>query len=169
MTRRIGKAFLLAAAAIFAAAPLAFGHETGKMAHGMMKGCDEHHAEALKASEQVSLHLAEAKRAETIADMRRHVELADKAMSDMKTHMSTCMEMMEKMHGGGTHGGMMGSGTTSDEKKAAGKVVDPVCGMEVDPKTATSATYQGKTYYFCSADDKAKFEKEPEKYVKKDG
>jgi YHS domain-containing protein len=168
MTRRIGRAFLLAAAAIFAVAPLAFGHEPGKMAHGM-KGCDEHHAEALKASEQVSLHLAEAKRADTIADMRRHVELADKAMSDMKTHMSTCMEMMEKMHGGGTHGGMMGSGTTSDEKKAAGKVVDPVCGMEVDPKTAPSATYKGQTYYFCSADEKAKFEKEPEKYVKKEG
>jgi YHS domain-containing protein len=167
MNKRIGKAFLLAAAAILAAAPLAFGHETGKMAHGMMKGCDEHHAEALKASEQVSLHLAEAKRAETIADMRRHVELADKAMSDMKTHMSTCMEMMEKMHGGS--GGMMGSGATSDEKKAAGKVVDPVCGMEVDSKTAPSASYQGKTYYFCSADDKAKFGKEPEKYVKKEG
>jgi YHS domain-containing protein len=66
-------------------------------------------------------------------------------------------------------GGMMGSGTTSDEKKAAGKVVDPVCGMEVDPKTAPSATYKGQTYYFCSADEKAKFEKDPEKYVKKEG
>jgi Cu+-exporting ATPase len=169
MTRRIGKGFLLAAAAILAAAPLAFGHEPGKMAHGMMKGCDEHHAEALKASEQVSLHLAEAKRADTIADMRRHVEMADKAMSDMKKHMSTCMEMMEKMHGGAMGGGMMGSGATSDEKKAAGKVVDPVCGMEVDPKTAASATYKGQTYYFCSADEKAKFEKDPERYVKKEG
>jgi Cu+-exporting ATPase len=169
MTRRIGRAFLLAAGAVLAVAPFALGHEPGKMAHGMMKGCDEHHAEALKASEQVSLHLAEAKRAESIADMRRHVEMADKAMADMKKHMSTCMEMMEKMHAGATGGAMMGSGTTSDEKKAAGKVVDPVCGMEVDPKTALSATYKGQTYYFCSADEKAKFEKEPEKYVKKEG
>jgi YHS domain-containing protein len=62
-------------------------------------------------------------------------------------------------------GGMMGSG--SGEKKASKKVTDPVCGMEVDPKTAPSAAYEGKTYYFCSAEDKAKFEKSPETYVKK--
>lgn len=44
---------------------------------------------------------------------------------------------------------------------------DPVCGMEVDPKTATAkSTYQGKTYYFCSIDDKKVFDKEPQKYVK---
>ena len=27
---------------------------------------------------------------------------------------------------------------------------DPICGMEVDEKTALSAEYEGKTYYFCS-------------------
>ncbi len=45
---------------------------------------------------------------------------------------------------------------------------DPVCGMDVDPKTATEKSeYQGKTYYFCSAGCKKSFDKEPQKYVGK--
>ncbi len=45
--------------------------------------------------------------------------------------------------------------------------IDPVCGMEVDPKIATNkSNYQGKTYYFCSLEDKKAFDKEPQKYVK---
>jgi len=43
---------------------------------------------------------------------------------------------------------------------------DPVCGMDVDPKTADyESTYQGKTYYFCSPGCKKDFDKEPQKYV----
>jgi Cu+-exporting ATPase len=43
---------------------------------------------------------------------------------------------------------------------------DPVCGMEVKPETAAGKSlYQGRTYYFCSAADKAAFDKNPEKYV----
>jgi YHS domain-containing protein len=52
-------------------------------------------------------------------------------------------------------------------KKAAAEVKDPVCQMTVDPKTASEkAEYKGKTYYFCSKDDKDTFVKSPEKYVK---
>jgi len=44
---------------------------------------------------------------------------------------------------------------------------DPVCGMDVDPKTAAGeSTYQGKTYYFCSPGCKRAFDKEPEKFLK---
>jgi len=43
---------------------------------------------------------------------------------------------------------------------------DPVCGMEVDPKTAAGKTeYKGKTYYFCSPGCKRDFDKDPEKYL----
>ncbi len=50
----------------------------------------------------------------------------------------------------------------------AEKVVDPVCGMEVDKdKAAGSVEYQGETYYFCGAMCEEKFEKDPEKYVEK--
>lgn len=49
-------------------------------------------------------------------------------------------------------------------------VKDPVCGMDVDPKTAAGKSdYQGQTYYFCSPGCKKAFDKEPGKYVKAAG
>ncbi len=43
----------------------------------------------------------------------------------------------------------------------------PVCGMEVDPKTATDKSeYMGQTYYFCSADCKRTFDARPRDFVK---
>ena len=43
---------------------------------------------------------------------------------------------------------------------------DPVCGMDIDPKTAAGKSeYKGQTYYFCSPGCKKSFDKEPEKYV----
>jgi len=45
---------------------------------------------------------------------------------------------------------------------------DPVCGMDVDPKTAANKSeYQGQTFYFCSPGCKKAFDKEPDKYVRK--
>ncbi len=45
-------------------------------------------------------------------------------------------------------------------------VKDPVCGMEIDPKTAAGKSeYQGQTYYFCSSGCKKAFDKDPQKYV----
>jgi len=47
-------------------------------------------------------------------------------------------------------------------------VVDPVCGMKIKKSEAkVTCEYNGKTYYFCCAGCKEKFEKDPEKYVKK--
>ena len=43
---------------------------------------------------------------------------------------------------------------------------DPVCGMEVTYETAQARSeYKGQTYYFCSLDCKAKFDKNPEQYI----
>ena len=45
---------------------------------------------------------------------------------------------------------------------------DPVCGMDVDEKTAAAKSeYQGQTYYFCSPGCKRDFDKDPQKYVAK--
>jgi YHS domain-containing protein len=45
---------------------------------------------------------------------------------------------------------------------------DVICGMQVDPKKAAgSSEYQGKTYYFCSAGCKRKFDQNPEQYAHK--
>ena len=43
---------------------------------------------------------------------------------------------------------------------------DPVCGMEVDEKTAPAKSeYKGKTYYFCAPGCKKAFDSDPEKYL----
>jgi YHS domain-containing protein len=45
---------------------------------------------------------------------------------------------------------------------------DVVCGMKVDPTRAPAQSqHQGKLYYFCSTDCKAKFDANPEQYAKK--
>ena len=45
--------------------------------------------------------------------------------------------------------------------------IDPVCKMTVDEnKAAGKSEYNGKTYYFCAAVCKTRFDREPEKYVK---
>lgn len=44
--------------------------------------------------------------------------------------------------------------------------IDPVCGMEVDEKTAPAkAEYGGKTYYFCAPGCKEEFEENPEEFI----
>jgi len=49
---------------------------------------------------------------------------------------------------------------------AEGGVLDPVCGMTVDPHTAKHRTdYQGHPYYFCAAGCKTKFIADPQKYL----
>jgi Cu+-exporting ATPase len=50
-------------------------------------------------------------------------------------------------------------GTTARQK-------DPVCGMDVDEKTAKiTSSYKGQTYYFCSPGCKKSFDTDPEKYL----
>ncbi|MGH9584105.1 MAG: YHS domain-containing protein [Bryobacteraceae bacterium] len=45
---------------------------------------------------------------------------------------------------------------------------DPVCGMTVNPKKAAGKSeHNGKTYYFCAQSCKAKFDKDPARYVGK--
>jgi len=46
--------------------------------------------------------------------------------------------------------------------------IDPVCGMTVEPATASGKyEYNGQTYYFCSTHCLEKFRTEPEKYLSK--
>ena len=41
----------------------------------------------------------------------------------------------------------------------------PVCGMDVDPKTAPKSVFKATAYYFCSDDDKKTFDAAPDKFV----
>jgi Cu+-exporting ATPase len=45
-------------------------------------------------------------------------------------------------------------------------VIDPVCGMRVEPATARASTeYQGRMYYFCCPSCLQKFQAQPESYL----
>ena len=47
-------------------------------------------------------------------------------------------------------------------------VIDPVCKMEVDTKSAKAKVeYKGQMYYFCCLGCKEKFEEDPDKYLGK--
>ncbi len=45
------------------------------------------------------------------------------------------------------------------------KVIDPVCGMSVDPGAAAgNSKFEGRDYYFCSVACKTEFDNDPSKY-----
>ncbi|HUH77908.1 MAG TPA: YHS domain-containing protein, partial [Devosia sp.] len=51
---------------------------------------------------------------------------------------------------------------------SAGLVIDPVCGMTVDPQTtAHHASHAGHDYHFCSARCREKFIADPEAQLNK--
>jgi YHS domain-containing protein len=52
------------------------------------------------------------------------------------------------------------------DEDVASTVVDPVCGMEVNPRTAAAKScYNGLELYFCTQACKNKFDAAPQDYV----
>lgn len=48
------------------------------------------------------------------------------------------------------------------------RVTDPVCGMTIDSETAAGQSrYDGRTFYFCSAECKRQFDANPSQYTGK--
>ena len=68
---------------------------------------------------------------------------------------------------GGAGGGHSHDHHQQHASSGAG-VVDPVCGMTVDPQTSQHRSdYQGNAYHFCSAGCRTKFEAAPQQYLQK--
>lgn len=170
------KLFAAATAALLLSAPaFAQGHQ-GHEGHGdHAQGGQCPHHQATETAVGQALALLDQSKAQNGDQAKATVEKARQQLTEAQKHMAACEEMCKaKMgeghgnHGGhAMHQGHAGHGTAAGQAPA-GLVTDPVCGMKIDPKTAAGkSTYDGKTYYFCSADEKAKFDKDPEKYVKK--
>ncbi len=48
------------------------------------------------------------------------------------------------------------------------QLIDPVCGMRMEPEEAPAVTtYAGRSYYFCSDTHRLEFERDPKKYAEK--
>jgi P-type Cu+ transporter len=46
-------------------------------------------------------------------------------------------------------------------------MIDPICGMQVEPNTAAGKfDYKGQTYYFCSQHCLAEFKESPETFLR---
>lgn len=45
---------------------------------------------------------------------------------------------------------------------------DPVCGMQVDPKTAVAVEYAGETYYFCEPACADTFRDDPDRWIRQE-
>jgi len=59
-----------------------------------------------------------------------------------------------------------GSAPTKNHGEGNQMAVDPICKMDVDPKTAKwKSTYDGKEYFFCAPGCKKAFDKDPKKYA----
>ncbi len=54
-----------------------------------------------------------------------------------------------------------------NETQTAQVLIDPVCGMEVNPRKGYSATHDNKEYRFCSLSCLDKFKASPEAFVKR--
>ena len=70
---------------------------------------------------------------------------------------------------GPTCGGCAGGSGKESKTTAKAALVCPVTGEKIASaeKAVAKSTYKGKTVYFCCAGCKAKFDKDPAKYVKK--
>ena len=167
---------------IFAAAAAALVLSTPAFAHseqGAGAQCPHHKNSETAVTQALSL-LDRAKTQE--GDQAKFaVEQARQQLVEAQKHMAACEEMCAAQGSHEGHGGHAGHGQAQGGHDHAGHgtaaaadqakkelVADPVCGMKIDPKTAAAkSVYAGKTYYFCSQDEKAKFDGNPEKYLKK--
>lgn len=150
-----------AAAVLLLQIPVFAQHQHGQgKGQGMKEGATCPHMTAMQSSVDDAIALLEKEKGNA------NVAKALAELREAKSHMGKCGEMcaMHMKQGQGMGKGMgMGMGNA-----AATTVTDPVCGMKIDPATAAAkSVYAGKTYYFCSKDEKAKFDKDPEAYLKK--
>lgn len=195
MNKRI--LYAVPAAALLAVGVPAFaqhdhaGH--GESPKAMESGAGCPHAQGVQASLDKAVKALEQVR----QDPAGRAAQLDSALAEVQAarkHMAGCSEMCRhgahegtdhsghgqeghKGHGDhGNHGtvdhsghaGMNHTGHGQAAAAPAGKVTDPICGMQVDPATAAAkSTYEGKTYYFCALHEKETFEKDPAKYVNK--
>lgn len=156
------------------------GHQMGGLSTGGGT-CLANAKESLRIVESANLRLEEARQTNSPQRMRAAIGDLQAALAEVRTQLSLCVSpaklpgasaapSMEGMdHSsmpGMDHSGMEGMDHSGRSTAATGKSVDPVCGMEVDVASAPKATLEGKTYFFCSQADKAKFLKSPATYSK---
>jgi Cu+-exporting ATPase len=95
----------------------------------------------------------------TIGEIRTRLDTEDRSMHSAHPRENGDGTKSHACHA--SHGGAL-KAQGSTEANA----IDPVCGMTVDPRTATNRfDFEGTTYYFCSARCREKFRAHPMSYL----
>jgi hypothetical protein len=76
------------------------GNSSSMQMGDMMKQCRSHCRQTTASIDKTMKQMNEAKQSNDPAKMRAVIDDAEKNLSEMKNHMSMCMDMMQKMHGG---------------------------------------------------------------------
>lgn len=163
MSKKITRTLLAAVAAVTLTATVAVAAPHDHMGEGKKEGMSCPHHQAVQASLDKAAALLDQL---ATADAAQKDALAAQARQELKNaegQMEQCRQMCSNMHGkaeGGHDHAAAGNAATAQE-------IDPVCGMKVARNDELKSVYAGKAYYFCSKDDKAAFDKNPEAYLKK--
>lgn len=170
-------AFLAGLGAATAAFAQHEGHQMLAAPAGM-GACAEHSRASLEIIDRAQRRLEESRQTNSPARMRSAMDDLQRALAELRTHQSLCVSAAaaEAKPTAGPMPGPSPGMETMDHSKMPGmpgmpppqaKTKDPICFKDVDSKGAEKATYQGKTYYFCSRADREKFLSDPAPYVKR--
>ena len=98
----------------------------------------------------------------TLADLQR-------ALLEARTALGRCTELQQALAAAPNAATAAPKASPGDTQATRTMVMvqtafDPAklsCSPKIDPKAAVNTTYQGKTYFFCSAKDRDEFLKNP--------
>ena len=130
----------------------------------MMKQCIEH----CRTAPGQAVNQADDKQSMgcmAMMGMQKMQDMPDmKNMSEMKD--MPAMQDMAGMSSKAQQDGSAPAATQQTPRMATSlRELERVCGQKLDPRTAPKSTYNGKTYYFCSPEDKTRFDQNPAQSV----
>jgi Cu+-exporting ATPase len=95
----------------------------------------------------------------------KHGEMANNDMTTNAAGHSDPANASPQPPVAGHHPHLHATAAATPESAAAGKVIDPVCGMSVSADAPLQAMHAGQDYRFCSAGCRAKFIADPARYL----
>lgn len=152
-------------------------HETADLVRASREQCQL----AVTALSELTRALTEAKQAKDLEAIRTAVTGTDRPLARTQLNLDVCLDALKMIQAPPPSSSDSSDSTPPPDHvqpiegrrdmphaASAGQAVDPVCKMKVDVKSAPSRTYQGTTYHFCSEHDRAAFDREPTKYLRRD-
>ena len=166
------------------------GHDTSAavtsgVSPQLVSQCVESQQQSLGLVDAANTRLENARQSNSPTEIRAAMADLQRVLLDMRTVLARCTELQQALAApppAATAGHDMSNmpaqpnaaPSTAPAPRAgaapAGHMVmvqtafDPAklsCSQTIDPKTAAKTTYQGKTYYFCSAKDRDEFLTDP--------